>query len=205
MNAEPPGRFASRLLAEGRAACDEAARARVDVPLAALTWLCFASGPRLAGRIPGLSVPAWFSTARIELGDELRSMSLDDLSVAGRLGKRAVHLRVAKARVVGLSGWGGSRRVSGGRRGGVLAAGAVATALFAVWSVVSRGISRPLVVGAIAALSAVAMLACVRALDDRALPLLAYSLVPLVGIVVCSGGFFAVPRFLNGRVAWRRA
>ena len=203
---EPPGRFADHLVSAGRAACAGSDRpGRVDVPLLSLTWLCFPSGPRVAGRIPGVAAPLWFSAAELRPGDELRGVAARDLHVAGRLAGRVLRMKAADARFVGLPSFRPSRLLDGAPRGLVISASALLVALAGAWCIVCRGAARPVASVAASGGGATAMLASVRALDSRSAPLLRYAAVPLVGVLVAVALFLLIERVARWRVARYRA
>jgi hypothetical protein len=202
---EPPGQLAARLLSEGRRACaDPPAARRVDVPIVSLTWLCLESGPRLAGQVPGIA-PLWFSTSDVHPGDELRTVGLDDVHLAGRLGSKTVRLRAGQVRIVGLPGWGGSRKLTGPFRGLIMGASALVMALAVSWLVVRRGVPWPLLVALTSGSAAAGTLAVVRALESRSVPLAAFWVVPPLGLAIVSALFSLSAHVAEQRVAWRRA
>src|SRR5262245_19521487 len=63
--ASTPGRFAARLLDEGRSSCVRARAPRsVLVPMLGVSWVCFpGSRPRVTGALPGTAGQAWFTAA----------------------------------------------------------------------------------------------------------------------------------------------
>lgn len=202
---ETAGRFAAHLVSRGRLACaDPPAARRVDVPLVSMTWICFERGPRLAGRVPGLA-PLWFSASDVRPGDELRTIGLSDVHLAGQLGGKLLRLRVGEARIVGLPGWGAPRRLAGPVRGMVVGASALVTALAIAWLVVRRGSPRPLLAAVTSGSAAAGMLAVVRALEAHGAPLRSFWLVPAVGLAIVSTLFVVSAHVAEQRVAWRRA
>jgi hypothetical protein len=200
---EPPGRLAARLIAAGRATCEPGGPPqRVDVPLVSLTWLCLSGQPKLAGRVPGLGDRAWFTAADVVPSAELGSVSLTDLRFVAQVGSRVLRLHARNARLIGLPRWGKPLSLSGAARGAVIGVGALGAALAAAWLVVSRALASPFASTALAGTAALSMLLALRAADARALPPIAYGLVPICGLLsllLVALGLEAVRRIARGR------
>jgi hypothetical protein len=205
---DPPGRLATRLLEFGAAGCRGGGSGRVDVPLISLSWLCFRPAPRVAGRVPGVGGDVWFSALGVSFAQDLRTISLDDLHVAGTLRGASTQVRfnVARARLAGLPGWGRWGRpetLMGPARGAVVSAGGFGTALLLAWLVVRARLSRPVPATAVAASAAIGMLTALHSLDGRAANPVFYGVVPLVGAVIASAGIAGMLVVFGGRVAER--
>ena len=209
--AESPGRLAARLLAEGRASCADDAPAveaggaprRVDVPLVTLAWLCFREGPKLVGRLPGVSRDAWFTADDVQVDAELRKLATHGLAVATRLESRPLHLRVAEARVVGLRGFGRPKSLTGTLRAMLIGVAAVMTALAGAFVVIRDSGPGPVGAGVLAGLAAASMAFVLSRLDSSDASGLAYVLVPTAGISMTVIAFrlfrAAAGRFVAGR------
>jgi hypothetical protein len=198
-------RLATDLTGVGRAACDPAlGRSRVDVPLVSLSWLCFPSGAKIAGSVPGVTRPLWFSAATLRPSPDLQAITLDDVHVAGRFGGRDFRADVRKLRLKGLPRWASASRLAGFRRGAIVAAAALATSLAAAWGILRRPDPAPISAALAAGFAASVMLASLRFLDGRAWPLLTYAVVPLAGVAAILGGISLVFRVRARRVAWGR-
>lgn len=183
---EPPGRFAGRLVATGRASCTAptATHRVVQVPLVSLTWLCLAGGPRLVGRVPGFGEGAWFTATDLRPSPELGSAVLDDLRLTAQLGKRVLALHVQDTRLRGLPRWGKPPSLSGAARGAIVGIAALGVALAAAWLVVRRQLASPIAGCAVGGGAALVTLFSLRAADGVAFSLFRYLvLVPLSGLV----------------------
>jgi hypothetical protein len=202
--AETPGRLAARLLAEGRASCaDDAAPRRIDVPLATLAWLCFREGPKLVGRVPGVTRDAWFTADDVEVDADLRRVATRGLALATRLESRPLNLRVGEAKVVGLRGWGRPKSLSGMLRAALIGVAALATALTTAFVVIREAAPGPVSAGVLSGLAAAAMALVLSRLDARDAGVMAYVLVPAAGISISTAAFWlfrvAAGRFVAGR------
>jgi hypothetical protein len=189
-----PGRLATRLLDDGRAGCAGRNERRIDVPVLSVSWLCMEDGPWLAGRVPGLSVPFWFTSRGLRAEDDLRKVSLESVSVAGRTEGTLVRLRAAHAHVFGLTGWGGgSARLTGAARGVAISTSALAAALTVAWLglVLATG---PLGAVVVAAVTDGTLLAVWHAVDSRPYPPGWYGLVAVSGVVSAILASFLVSR-----------
>ncbi len=112
-----PGQLASELVRNARESCVESAPpAEVTVPLAGFSWVCEAShAPRLHGRAP-VGKQAEFEASAIELGDDLKRISLAHFTLAFSTPTFPVHVRAEHATLSGLPPWGRSRRMPFGLR-----------------------------------------------------------------------------------------
>lgn len=200
---EVPGRLAARLLAAGRAAClADKAPPRSDVPLLGVSWLCLANGPRAAGRVPGMGEGAWFTAAGIEPTEELRSLALRDLSVAGRLSGHPVSLRVERADIAGLPGWGRRPLLTGSARATVIGAFAAALGILAALLALTSGLG-PVEAAVAATLGTVAALSALRALDGGQGPVWKYAGMLAAGVTAQSLAFWLLALLRRPRVARR--
>jgi len=168
---DSPGHFVSRLVENGRAACQgESHQKRVDVPFVGAAWLCFAEAPRFVGRVPGTRADLVFTALRVDESD-VSGLDFRDLRVAGKLGETdspVLHLRAATARVEGLAGFGAARTRSAAALRGSLVSGLATLAAFALaWLVVRHSVGRPIFAACGAAAAAVAMLLVLREVDRR--------------------------------------
>jgi hypothetical protein len=179
-DSEPPGRFAARLIAAGRASCTGKVRTRVDVPLVALSWLCFEQGPRLAGAVPGLPRGAWFTARDVELPDGLASARMKELHLAAALPEGVFTVGASEARVDGLPAWSPPRTLAGAPRALVVGAGTLLAALGCAWAILGAGLGRPVAAATASGAVALALLAALRGLDVRhAAPWLYVVLLPV--------------------------
>lgn len=180
---DSPGRFVSRLIENGRVACESAAKqSRVDVPFVSAAWLCFAGAPRFVGRVPGVRADLVFTALRVDDNDA-SGLDFRDLRVAGKLVDSAspeLHFRATTARVGGLAGFGrASTRSAAAIRGSCVSGIGALAAFVLAWVVVRRSLARPILAGCGAAAAAMLILLLVRELDRRppwaALPVVSQS------------------------------
>jgi len=197
-------RFAIELAGSGRAACaGSRAPRRVDLPLLSLSWLCFATGPRLVGTIPGRSGGLWFTGSALRGTSEERALVVDDLRLVGP--GVGVSLHAGTARVSGLPGWPQVRRLSGVRRGMLSGFVAVATALTSAWTVLRRDTPWPIWAAAAAGTAAIATVALLRALDDARASAATYAVAVPVGALVALLLHAGTGPLLRSRIAGRKA
>lgn len=186
-SADVPGRFAVDLVAQGRASCARAKSPKsAQVPLVGVTWLCFpGQPPRVSGALPGLGGLAWFTAEELVPSDDLREVRFSALRVFTKKLDERHHLEmsVGSATVRGLPGWGRSAKLPLSRRSGLAAGTAVLLALGAVWAVLSSGVTRRATALALGGLPAVAAFVAISRLDASTLGPVAYSLVPLAGVL----------------------
>jgi hypothetical protein len=112
-----PGQLASELVGSARQSCVESAPpAEVSVPLLGFSWVCEARhAPRLHGRAP-VGKQAEFEASAIQLGDDLKRISLAHFALAFSTPSFPVHVRAEHATLSGLPPWGRSRRIPFGLR-----------------------------------------------------------------------------------------
>lgn len=188
--AAAPGRVVASLLAEGRAACERspsgsARGGRVHaVPFVGASWLCGASGPRLAGRTP--MGGAVFSAAEARVSGDLRRLELDDARVA-LPGRGAIHVDTLVLR--GMTPWAQASAIAPWLRALVVALAGVASSAAVVLALLRLRRRAVGVVGAVAvgAAGPLAALLTLRALEVRVPDapgawLILLALVPLASI-----------------------
>jgi hypothetical protein len=194
-----PGRFASELIERGRASCIDVARPKSHwVPLVNVTWLCFPGAPpRAVGPLPGVAGRrAWFSARAIRPADDLRSVELDDLALRARAHAPMpeLSLRVAHAKLTGLSAWGASSRLSVWARATWVAITGSLLALFCAWLVIRLGRGSRLLAAALGGLSSLAALGALHTVDRAGLSFASYALVPAAGLGAATVLAFLVRR-----------
>jgi hypothetical protein len=196
--------FVGRLVGSGRRVCAGARPPRrVDVPLVSMSWLCFATGPRLVGAVPGLRSELWFTAADLRGFAGERGLIVDDLRVVGpNLG---LSLHATEARVSGLPGGPGARRPGGALRGLLTGLVATATALASAWGVLRRNPQGPSRAAAAAGAAALATIALLRSLDDGQAGVAAHALAVPVGAVMALLLQAAARPFPSSHIAGRKA
>jgi len=190
--ASTPGRFAARLLDEGRLSCVRARTARsVLVPMLGVSWVCFpGSRPRVTGALPGSAGQAWFSAASLKPSDDLRLLELRDLRLLARdpaqpaSDKPLFSLRVASASIGGLSPWGRPASLPLPIRAALVALSAAGLGILLVWQVIRRGLAGRVWTALLAALPALVMLLTLKRLDGTVERGEIYVSVPLVGFAI---------------------
>jgi hypothetical protein len=112
-----PGELAAELVATARESCVESAPpAEVSVPLVGFSWICEAShSPRLRGHAP-VGKQAEFEATAIDLGDDLKRISLAHFKLAFSTPAFPVQVHAEHATLSGLPPWGRSRRLPFGLR-----------------------------------------------------------------------------------------
>ncbi|MDC3980110.1 hypothetical protein [Polyangium jinanense] len=208
IEAEAPGRLASRLLADARAACvDGAARDprtphAATVPIAEATWICLPGEPPRLVMTPSLLGGSALAARSIELSADTASLEADDLVLALPSNETTgpMTVRVARASVRGLLPLGRPSNLRAPVRAVLLGATSAASALLAslVVLVSSMG-SRALALFVGLSGPALALLV-LSALEREKSPLFAYGLVPALGLL---GPLLAArfARFLSSRRA----
>ncbi|MDI1428068.1 hypothetical protein [Polyangium sorediatum] len=191
LEAEAPGRLASRLLADGRAACvDRAARDpqvphAATVPMAEATWICLPGEPPRLVMSPSLLGGSALAARSIELSADTASLVADDLVLALPSNETTgpMTVRVARASVRGLLPLGRPSNLRAPVRAALLGATSAASALLTSLAVLVssiRGRALALFVG----LSGPALaLLVLSALEREKSSLLAYGLVPALGLL----------------------
>lgn len=180
-----PGRFARDLVLGARSGCEESGETQRDVPLLGVSWLCLEPAPRFVGRVPGVR-DTWFSAASVNITDDLRAAELGDLRVAGRARGRDVAVRVGRARITGLPGWGSAKRLEGVRRGAVFGVVAAVLSLFGAFSVLTRA-TGPLPSAFAALFGSAVALQALHFLDARREFGWVYLLVPVLAALAFRG------------------
>jgi hypothetical protein len=112
-----PGELAAELVATARESCVESAPpAEVSVPMVGFSWICEAShSPRLRGHAP-IGKQAEFEATAIDLGDDLKRISLAHFKLAFNTPAFPVQVHAEHATLSGLPPWGRSRRMPFGLR-----------------------------------------------------------------------------------------
>jgi len=112
-----PGELASELVASARESCVESAPpAEVSIPLVGFSWVCEARrAPRIRGHAP-MGKQAEFEALAIELGDDLKRISLAHLKLEFNTPMFPVLVHAEHATLSGLPPWGRSRRMPLGLR-----------------------------------------------------------------------------------------
>jgi hypothetical protein len=118
-----PGALANDLIDRARAGCTSATTL-VPVPLLGLNVRC-SEPPRVEGPMPGAAA-IQLGMKQLRFSEDLRSVDIIDLELSAKRAL-ALKLRVGSARIVGLSPWTRSARVS--RLGRFAIVGAVGSAL----------------------------------------------------------------------------
>jgi hypothetical protein len=208
LDAQVPGRVAAALIVEGRRSCQGAREARsAVVPVVGVTWLCFPGrSPRVVGTVPRLGDRVWFSASELRPSPDLTEFAFQDLRIVTRRGQPGPNLRLeaSRALVSGLPPWGRPAKLPGAVRGPMVAGFSVALALLLAWFVIAASLPERLAAASTGALSALAALQMLHAVDNARGGNLAYLWVPAVGVgvtLVCSVAAIWIRRFVSSRPA----
>jgi hypothetical protein len=197
-----PGQLASELVASARESCVESAPpAEVSVPLVGFTWVCEAGhAPRLHGRAP-LGKKAEFEASTIELGDDLKRITLAHFTLAFSTPFCPVHVRAQHATLSGLPPWGRSRRMPLELRSSLFVL-SVALAAYGVGRLVVRSPGLPAWGGALLGAAVSGCLWCAETWLERQEPrVLSYLALPVAGALGVAGAALVLRL---GRRLWRR-
>lgn len=191
-DASAPGRVATELVEQGRTSCARAsAPATYAIPFTDMTWLCAPDrAPRLVGRGPGAMRAAVLSASNARIAGDFRALELDDArllfapAAASPEPQPSVAIHVASLTLRGMAPWARASTLPAALRALLLALTAWLAATVAVYVVLRRGVrtrAGALVVGAMGAVSALALLRLLERADARPL---AYALLPVVACAV---------------------
>jgi hypothetical protein len=186
-DARAPGRVATELVAQGRAACVRAsAPTTYSIPFTEMTWLC-APGrpPRLVSRGPGAMRAAIFTASNARIASDFRGVELDDARVQfGTAPVVTVHTGALSMR--GMAPWARASILPAYARAVLLALTAWAAASLAALVVLCRVVrtrAGAIVVGAI---GPVAALGALRVLERASAPGAAFAVLPLAACAACA-------------------
>jgi hypothetical protein len=192
-DARSPGRVATELVAEARAACEDGRLLARPVPLLDASWLCFppraeppaaepkgdgvpAASPRLVGRGPGGMSKVVFSSRGVELAPDLRRIELEDARFA--IAGASVH--AAHVTLRGLPPWAKASTLPSASRATLLVLSALAASFVAASGTLAlRRSSRfvPVFLGGIGPTGALFALRVLEQIDASPA---GYVLVPIV-------------------------
>jgi hypothetical protein len=196
-----PGQLAEQLLRDAREHCAESSERKAVVPLIGMTWSCPPGAPvRLEGRAP-VGKGAEFRAADVHLAPDLRSLSVDDVTLRLAATARRGEIRVSAQRAVirGLSPWGRPADVPLVRRLARAALAALLTSIVGLWALETGRWSAAL--GTLAGLLAgVAAFLTQRSLDRLDASSAAYFSLALVGpgvIALTALAVYGIKRFFS--------
>lgn len=171
LDATAPGRMAQALVAQGEAACTNAATPRTfTVPFVDATWVCTpGSAPILYGAGPGLLHSVVFTAKGARIAGDMRRIDLDDARVS--LASASIHVKHLTLR--GMSPWTHASNVPPLLRALVVLLAAALAAGAAVAACVSprpilRGTFAAVAVGAIGPLAALGLMRALERADATA-------------------------------------
>ena len=191
LEAEAPGRLASRLLEEGRVACvDSALRApntphAAAVPLAEATWICLPGEPPRLVMSPALLGGSALAARSIVLSPDSASLVADDLVLVLPSNETTgpMTVRVGRASVRGLLPLGRPSNLRAPVRAVLLASTAALTALLASLAVLASSIGGRALALFVGLSGPALALLVFSALERAESPLGAYLLVPALGLL----------------------
>ena len=206
-DARHPGRFAQRLVDQGRQACTRVAEPRaLAVPMLKMTWICFPDRPpTIVGRVPGQR-DAWLSAHRLDFDDRVSSLRAEGLVVVvpKRDAAPAISASAGVATIVGLPALGSGSTVHSLPRAAVLAGGAAAAFWIALVGTWVLRVRHQLLALGLGAGGPVAALACLHALDRAGAGLGGYLLVPAAASATSAALYGAASMWLRSRLGVRR-
>ncbi len=197
-DAGAPGRVATELLTDARAACSVARTPTTySIPFTDLTWLCSPGRkPLLVGSPTPALHAAIVSAEDARIAGDFRALELDD--ARGLLvGPPPIAFHVASLSMYGMAPWAQASTVPPALRAIVLASTAFAAASLAAYAVLRHAVSTRigvLVIGAGGPLGALSLMRLLERLGARPV---AFVLVPLA----CGACTLATAALLVG---WRR-
>lgn len=192
--ASAPGRLVRDLLGEGRAACEALAPpAAVEVPLVGLAWVCLeGEAPRLVGAAPfapspeGAASPV-FSATSLEVTDDLRGLAARGLTLAladgGPDPGAGAVVRVAEARIHGVTPIGRASNLGAAARALLLGASAVILAALAATATLRFAIQSRVRALALGVAGPAAALLTFSSLERATTSPFFYAATPLAGIL----------------------
>jgi hypothetical protein len=197
-DARAPGRVATELVAQARAACVRAATPTTySIPFTDMTWLC-APGrpPRLVSRGPGAMRGALFTASDARIAGDFRAVELDDARVQlGTTPAVTVHVHALSMR--GMAPWARASILPAYARAILLSLTAWAAASLAVLAVLCQAVRARAGAIVIGAIGPVAALGILRVLERASAPSAAFVLLPLAACAACAacaGLAMALPR-----------
>jgi hypothetical protein len=200
-----PGQLASELVASARDSCIESEpAAEVPIPMLGFAWVCRAGrAPSLQGRAP-LGKHATFQAKTIDLGEDLKRITLGGFTLTFPLASFRVEVRAQRATLSGLPPWGRSRRMPPGVRVCLFALSA-ALAAFGVGRLVLLHPGLPVWAGGLLGAPAAGSLWWALAWLERQEPHVAtYLALPVAGIVGAAASALTLLGVLRfGPPRWR--
>jgi hypothetical protein len=202
-DASAPGRVATELVAQARAACAQVqAPTTYAIPFTDMTWLCAPDRePRLVGTAPGGLAGAVLTARNARIAGDFRALELDGAQVL--LAPRqpgaatAVNVRVATLSLHGMAPWATASSLPAWLRAVLLALTAWSVSSLAAYGVLLRATRSRLgavVLGAAGPLVALGLLRLLERADARPA---AFALVPAAAAIACA----AVTALLS-RLRW---
>lgn len=192
-DANAPGRVATELVAQSRAACAQVEVPKTYViPFTDMTWLCAPGrAPRLVGSAPGGLAGAVLTARDASIAGDFRAIELTGAQVllAPRQPGAAtsVEVRAEKLSLHGMAPWAGASSLPAWLRAVLLALTAASVASLAAYGVLRRATRSRLgafVLGAAGPLVALGLIRLLERADARPA---AFALVPVAGALACMG------------------
>ncbi len=206
-DATAPGRVATELVAQSRAACAQASEPTTyAVPFTDMTWLCAPRlEPRLVGSAPGGLAGAIVTARDARIAGDFREIDLTGAQVllaAKALGGTAVNVRAETMSLHGLAPWASASTLPPWLRAVVLSLSAWAVASLAAFGVLRRATRNRLGAVVLGAAGPLAALGLIRLLERADVRPAAFAAVPLVASAACVAMTWALSRL---RWPWHAA
>ncbi len=204
-DASAPGRVATELVAQARAACAQVEAPKTyAIPFTDMTWLCAPDrAPRLVGAAPGGLAGAVLTARGARIAGDFRAIELDGAQVLlaprapGADTASSVNVRVETLSLHGMAPWASASSLPAWLRAVLLAVTAWSVSSLSAYGVLRRATRSRLGAVAIGAAGPLAALGLLRLLERADARPLAFLLVPPVAVLGCA----AVTALLS-RLRW---
>jgi len=194
-DASAPGRVATELVAQARAACAQVQTpATYAIPFTDMTWLCAPDrDPRLVGTAPGGLAGAVLTARDARIAGDFRAIDLDGAEVlleprqpvAGGGGGASVNVRVEKLSLHGMAPWASASSLPAWLRAMLLAITAWSVSSLAAYGVLRRATRSRLGAVAMGAVGPLAALGLIRLLERADARPSSFALVPAAAALAC--------------------
>ena len=190
-DASAPGRVATELVAQARAACAQVKDPKTyAIPFTDMTWLCAPDrAPRLVGTAPGGLAGAVLTARSARIAGDFRAIELDGAQVllgspvAGTAS--SVNVRVETLSLHGMAPWASASSLPAWLRAVLLALTAWSVSSLSAYGILRRATRSRLGAVAIGAAGPLASLGLLRLLERADARPLAFLLVPPVAVLGC--------------------
>jgi hypothetical protein len=192
-DASAPGRVATELVAQARAACAQVQEPTTyAIPFTDMTWLCAPDRePRLVGTAPGGLAGAVLTARDARIAGDFRAIDLDGAQVLleprqpGAGGSATVNVRVEMLSLHGMAPWASASSLPAWLRALLLALTAWSVSSLAAYGVLRRATRSRLGAVAVGAVGPLAALGLIRLLERADARPSSFVLVPAAAALAC--------------------